>query len=667
MNVLGLSAFFHESACCLLRDGRLVAAAEEERFSRVKHDPRLPVSAFRWCLKKGGIGLLDLDAVAFYESPVAKVSRQLWAGAAADLLDPERPEREIREGLGWDGPILTFPHHLSHAASAFFCSGFPAAAVLTVDGVGEWDTTTYSRAGRAGGASIDVLESVSFPHSLGLLYSTLTAYLGFAVNDGEYKVMGLAPYGEPRFLNEMRRLVASGPGGQFRLDLRYFDFISGRTMYSPALVDLFGQPPRPRAAEIGRFHQDVARSLQLVLEEILIEKTRWLHDQTGLPDLCMAGGVALNCVANGRILREGPFRRLFVQPAAGDSGGCVGAAALAHVELTGERPGIGANFASASAHPRPSSPQPSSPDPAHPPSPGEEGEQPDRSGRVPLSRGGGWGGRERGRGEGLGRADAGAKLTPMERPGEALRHVYLGPSSTADEVSRLLDAAELPGLDFRHRETDLLEAVVDRLEARKVVAWFHGALELGPRALGARSLLADPRDPEMRDRLNRLVKKREAFRPFAPSVLAGHAAAHFDLGDPGHPSPFMLETCQVISPLDLPAVTHVDGSARPQTVDSAVAPRFAALLEAFHRRTGCPLLVNTSFNVRGEPIVASPVDALLCFASTGIDTLVLEDFVIDRDRLPPEWADLIPAWRQRSRSGFARQPSAVSEDLYTFV
>jgi len=586
MNVLGLSAFFHESACCLLRDGRLVAAAEEERFSRVKHDPRLPVSAFRWCLKKGGIGLPDLDAVAFYESPVAKVSRQLWAGASADELDPERPERAIREGLGWDRPILTFPHHLSHAASAFYFSGFPEAAVLTVDGVGEWDTTAY---GRADSTTIDLFESVAFPHSLGLLYSTLTAYLGFAVNDGEYKVMGLAPYGEPRFLNEMRRLVAPGPGGQFRLDLRYFDFVRGKTMYSEALVDLFGQPPRPREAEIGRFHQDVARSLQAVLEEILIEKACWLHEQTGLADLCMAGGVALNCVANGRILREGLFRRLFVQPAAGDSGGCVGAAALAHAQLTGER------------------------------------------------------------------------------PGEALRHVYLGPSSTADEISRLLDAAELPGLDFRHRETDLLDAVVDRLEARKVVAWFHGALELGPRALGARSLLADPRDPEMRERLNRLVKKREAFRPFAPSVLAGHAAAHFDLGAPGHPSPFMLEACRVISPLDLAAVTHVDGSARPQTVDAAVAPRFAALLEAFHRRTGCPLLVNTSFNVRGEPIVATPVDALLCFASTGIDTLVLEDFVIDRDRLPPDWADLIPAWRQRSRSGFARQPSAVSEDLYTFV
>jgi carbamoyltransferase len=583
MNVVGLSAFFHESACCLLRDGRLVAAAEEERFSRVKHDPRLPVSAFRWCLKQGGLGLLDVDAVAYYESPVAKVSRQLRAGAPADQLDPERAERAIREGLGWEGPLLTFRHHLSHAASAFFFSGFPEAAVLTVDGVGEWDTTTY---GRARGTAIDLFESVAFPHSLGLLYSTLTSYLGFAVNDGEYKVMGLAPYGEPRYLEEMRRLLIPQADGQYRLDLRYFDFVRGRRMYSEALAGLFGQPPRARESEITRFHQDVARSLQAVLEEVLLEKVRWLHERTGLPDLCMAGGVALNCVANGRICREGPFRRLFVQPAAGDSGGCLGAAALAHAQLTGERPG------------------------------------------------------------GL------------------LEHVYLGPRWGADEVAGLLDATGLPVLDLRGRETDLLTAVVDRMEDRKVVAWFHGPLELGPRALGGRSLLADPRDPEMRDRLNRLVKKREAFRPFAPSVLATHAVGHFALD---HPSPFMLETCPVISPLDLPAVTHVDGSARPQTVDPAAAPRFAALLEAFRQRTGCPVLVNTSFNVRGEPIVASPADALLCLGSTGIDALVLEDFLIDRERLPGSWADLIPAWRERSRSGFAQGTSAVSEDLYTFV
>ncbi|HYN20324.1 MAG TPA: carbamoyltransferase [Thermoanaerobaculia bacterium] len=582
MNVVGVSAFYHESACCLLRNGRLIAAVEEERFSRVKHDPRLPVSAFRYCLKAGGLGITEVDALAYYENPVRKHERQRWAGAETPAISAIRVERAIREGLGFEGPILYCDHHASHAASAFFFSGFPEAAVLTVDGVGEWATTTY---GRGEGTQLQTFEQVDFPHSLGLLYSTITSYLGFAVNDGEYKVMGLAPYGKPRCVDEMRRLLASGSGGQFTLDLRYFDFVRGPRMYSEALCELFGAPPRERESEITPFHQDVARSLQLVLEEILLEKVRWLHGRTGSPNLCMAGGVALNCVANGRILRDGPFERLFVPPAAGDSGGCVGAAALAYRELTG------------------------------------------------------------------------ASLS------EPMRHAYLGPSWSEEEVARILGATGLSFLDFRNREEALIEATVDRLAAGKVVGWFHGRMELGPRALGARSLLADPRDPGMRDRLNRMVKKRESFRPFAPSVLLAHASEHLDLD---HPSPFMLETCQVTSKIDLPAVTHVDGSARPQTVDPEVAPRYAALLEAFHRRTGCPVLVNTSFNVRGEPIVASPVDALLCFGSTGIDALVLEDFLIDRKALPPNWPVLLEAWRQRPRSGFAGR-SAISEDLYTFV
>jgi carbamoyltransferase len=589
MNVVGISAFFHESACCLLRDGRLVAAAEEERFSRIKHDSRLPVAAFRWCLRRGGIGITDVDCVAYYESPEKKLARQLWAGVPASAAgdpawrDAGRAERAIREGLGYDGPFLTFDHHLSHAASAFFFSGFPAAAILTVDGVGEWATTTY---GRAEGSVIEPFEEVTFPHSLGLLYSTLTSYLGFEVNDGEYKVMGLAPYGKPRFLDEMRQLISSGADGQYRLDLRYFDFVRGRRMYSDSLTELLGEPPRPRGGEITPFHQDVAHSLQAVLEEILLEKVRYLHARTDLTDLCMAGGVALNVVANGRILREGPFERLFVQPAAGDSGGSLGAAALAHARLTGER------------------------------------------------------------------------------PGGPLRHVYLGPSWPAREIAALIEATGLSAHDFRGREAVLVEAVVDRLVKGEVIGWFHGAMELGPRALGARSLLADPRDPGMRERLNLLVKKREAFRPFAPSVLASHAREHFDLD---HPSPYMLETCRVISPLDLPAVTHVDGSARPQTVDAEMAPRFAALLEAFRRRTGCPMLVNTSFNVRGEPIVCSPVDALFSMGTSEIDALVLEDFLIDRATLPANWAELLPAWQERMRSGFAPEKPAISEDLYTFV
>ena len=600
MNVLGISAFYHDAACCLLRDGRLVAAAQEERFSRLKHDPRLPVAAFRFCLEKGGIGPADLDAVAYYESPVKKLSRQLWSGGPAgrgrsgsrdrspDLawLDPARPERAIRERLGWDGPLLTFDHHQSHAASAFFFSGFPRAAVLTVDGVGEWATTTY---GVGEGAALQTFAEVEFPHSLGLLYSTLTAYLGFAVNDGEYKVMGLAPYGAPRYVDRLRQMVQSGPEGRFTLDMRYFDFVGGPRMFSDALCALLGEPPRRPGAKITPFHRDVASSLQNVLEELLLEKVRWLHGRTGAPDLCMAGGVALNCVANGRILREGPFARLFVPPAAGDAGGCLGAAALAHVALTGTAPA-----------------------------------------------------------------------------GGGLAHAFLGPSFTADEIAAILASTGLPARDFRGAEQALLDAVAERLADGQVIAWFHGPLEFGPRALGARSLLADPRPPDIRERLNRVVKRREDFRPFAPSVLLSHAAEHFELD---HPSPFMLETCRVRSPLGLAAITHVDGSARPQTVDPATAPRFAGLLEAFRRRTGCPVLLNTSFNRGGEPIVCSPVDALAAMAEPGIDALVLEDFVLDARDVPANWKDLMAAWQPRPSLAGGRldQTTTLREDLYTFA
>src|SRR6185369_6844296 len=499
----------------------------------------------------------------YYEVPILKLTRQLWSGiplegvSETSRVDPGRPERAIREMVGWEGPVLCFEHHASHAASAFFASGFPEAAVLTVDGVGEWATTTYG-AGR--GAALERIAEVEFPHSLGLLYSTITSWLGFAVNDGEYKVMGLAPYGAPRFVDAMRSLVQSGPGGQFRLDLQYFDFIRGRQMFSPRLSELLGAPPRKRGEEITQLHMDVARSVQVVLEEILLEKVDWLHRQTGLPDLCMAGGVALNVVANGRILREGPFERLFVQPAAGDAGGCLGAAALAHVELTGER-----------------------------------------------------------------------------HTTEPMRHAYLGPSWSADQVADLLAVTGIPAVDFRGREAELLEEVARRLVGNEVVGWFHGAMEFGPRALGARSILANPQDPGVRERLNRLVKKREGFRPFAPSVLVSRAAQHFDLD---RPAPFMLDTCTVTSPLSLPAITHVDRSARPQTVDPADSPRYAALIAAFERQTGCPLVVNTSFNVRSEPIVCSPVDALFCMGNSEIDALVLEDFVIDRAMLPENLSSL---------------------------
>ena len=587
MNVAGLSAFYHEAACCLLRDGRLVAAAEEERFTRVKHDPRLPVHAFRFCLEASGIGIHELDAIAYYESPVKKLARQLWTGPPAGVapgmpwLDALRPEREIREVLGWDGPLLTFEHHLSHAASAFYYSGFDEAAVLTVDGVGEWATTSY---GRGQGDRLTIFEEVEFPHSLGLLYSTITGYLGFRVNDGEYKVMGLAPYGRPTYVDQMRVLLHSGPGGQYRLDLAYFDFLRGSRMHSERLADLLGGPVRAGESEITQRHQDIARSLQVVLEETLLEKARYLHQRAPSSNLCLAGGVALNCVANGRVLREGPFERLFVQPAAGDAGGALGAAALAHAQLAGARP---------------------------------------------------------------------------QR--ERLRHVYLGPRYEPGEIALLLEALGVPAQDYQASEAALLEAVVDRLAAGQVIGWFHGAMEFGPRALGGRSILADPRDPGMRERLNRLVKKREAFRPFAPSVLAEQAAAHFDLD---HASEFMLETCAVRSPLDLPAITHVDGSARPQTVDAAAAPRYAALIRAFAAHVERRVHQQRAAGARGEPIVCAPLDALVTLAESDIDCLVLEDFVVDRAALPEALLGLLRYWNGLYNT---RGERAISSTVYTFL
>ncbi len=590
-DIIGISAFYHDAACCLLRDGRLLAAAQEERFTRRKHEARLPVEAFRFCLEAGGIGPHEIDAVGYYEQPVRKLSRQLWAGAreAAPVelgwLDPGLPERMIRERLGFDGPILFFGHHQSHAASAFDFSGFSEAALLTVDGVGTWTTTALGRGSTDG---IEMVERVSFPHSLGLLYSAVTAYLGFPVNDGEARIMGLAAYGNPRFLDALRALIRmeSGTALGYELDMRYFDFVRGDRMFSDALCDLLGAPPRAPASALTTFHQDVAASVQALLEEVLLALVVRLHERVPVANLCLAGGVALNCVANGRIRREGPFANVFVQPAAGDAGGCLGAAALAHRARTGERP---------------------------------------------ASR--------------------------------RLRDLRLGPRWSSEEIADLLRDTGLPSKDFRGDQSGLLRSVAQRLAARQAVGWFQGGMELGPRALGARSLLADPRDPGARDRINAIIKRRESFRPFAPMVLRARLHEHFDLDTD---SPFMLETCQVASPLALPAITHVDGSARVQTVDPDAAPRLAALLEAFDRETGCPVLLNTSFNRAGEPIVCSPIDALFTFAESGMDALVLEDFVLDRDQLPASWADLLPAWGS-NRAEADAAGNAIDHNLYTFV
>lgn len=590
MIIVGVSAFYHEAACCLIKDGQLLAGAAEERFSRMKHDPRLPTRAFQYCLKQAGIHPGQIDAVAYYEQPVLKLSRQLAqrhlavGSGTLEWLDPQYPLEAMRKCWGLESEIVCFPHHLSHAASSFFYSGFNRAAVLVVDGVGEWATTSY---GSGEGTHLGFFAQVDFPHSLGLWYATLTAYLGFRVNNGEYKVMGLAPYGKPKYLKEMRHLLRSWPGPEFELELKYYDFIEGGRMFSEELLELFGKHARQPQEPVTQFHKDVARSLQVHLEEILLEKAEYLYERTKESNLCLAGGVALNCVANGRLHRQSSFKNIFVQPAAGDDGGCLGAAALAHVQLTGK--------------------------------------------------------------------------VPFENP---QRHCFIGPSYTVKAIHQLLEELAIPYLDFRDNEQGLAETIAEKLAGNQVVGHFHGRMEMGPRALGARSILANPMDPTIRERLNLLVKKRESFRPFAPSVLNNQAKDHFDLG---WESPFMLETCQVKSTLELPGITHVDGSARPQTVSAQDAPRFAKIIEAFYQQTQCPMVVNTSFNLRGEPIVNRPDEALRCAVRANLDALVLGDFVITRDAFPKAWASLADyGWRADSHSNQHRHDVLV-ENLYSFV
>lgn len=555
MNIIGISALYHDSACCLIQDGRIISAAQEERFTRVKHDRSMPYHAFKYCLESAGTSITDIDCIAYYENPVDKLARQLWSGfdiekkELRDMMDPRRPLREIREVLGYTGPVEFVSHHLSHAASSFFFSGVGEAAILTVDGVGEWATTTY---GYGNSQGIELFEQVDFPDSIGLLYSMVTSYLGFKVNNGEYKVMGLAPYGKPVFADKIRKLIHIGKNGQYFLDMRYFDYISGERMYSEEFIALMGQPPRIPESELSQFHKDIARSLQLILEEFMLNKTIYLYKRTGSKNLCMAGGVALNCVANGRILKEGPFEKIFVQPAANDSGGAIGAAAVVYAKLSGRNPEV-----------------------------------------------------------------------------RELEHVYLGPRYSCHEIRNLLDATSIEYRDFGQNTDELIKITAGVLAKGKVVGWFQGKMEFGPRALGARSIIADPRVDGMRDRINSMVKKREGFRPFAPSVLEDKMKEHFDLDTP---SPYMLMTCGVVSPFSLPAITHVDNSARIQTVNEYTNPLYAQLIREFEKITECPIILNTSFNVRGEPIVMSPFDALSCFINTKIDCLVLGDFLIERSK-----------------------------------
>jgi carbamoyltransferase len=585
---LGLSAFYHDSAACLVRDGVVVAAAQEERFSRIKGDPAFPAGAVRFCLKSAGIRPADLEVVAFYEKPLLKLDRLLETylalaprglrsflqAAPRWLHERLQTDGTIRAALDdYAGPVLYTEHHEAHAASAFLPSPFTDAAVLTIDGVGEWATATI---GAGHGARLDVTHELHFPDSLGLLYSAFTYHAGFRVNSGEYKLMGLAPYGAPRFVARILDEVMSlRDDGSFTLDQRYFDYMGGLTMTSARFAERFEGPPRAPESPLTQREMDYARSVQTVCEEVVLRMARTAHRETGCDALCLAGGVALNAVANGRLLREGPFRDVWVQPAAGDAGGAVGAALLAwHRWL----------------------------------------EQP----RAPRS------------------------------GDDGMRGAALGPSFAADEAERELRAA---GAHFvRLDESELLDRTAQLLASGAVVGWFDGPMEFGPRALGARSILADPRDPQMQSLLNRKIKFREGFRPFAPSVLEDRAEEYFDLD---RPSPYML----VVAPVrerhrceteegawgidrinqprsDIPAVTHLDYSARVQTVSADRTPRFHALISAFEARTGCPMLVNTSFNVRGEPIVCTPTDAYACFMRTAIDALVVFPFLLLRGDQP---------------------------------
>jgi len=602
LNVLGISAWYHDAAACLVQDGRIVAAAQEERFTRKKHDPEFPHHAVRSCLAVGGIRAEDLDAVGFYDKPFLKFERLLETylacapkglrsfHAAMPVWLTEKlflPDR-IRKELGVDVPLYFAEHHISHAASAFYPSPFEEAAILTVDGVGEWATTTW---GVGRGSSIDLLGEIRFPHSLGLLYSAFTYYTGFKVNSGEYKLMGLAPYGTPRYADAIREhLIDVKTDGSFRLNMDYFDYAHGLRMTSEKFHRLFDGPPKEPDAWVTQKEMDLARSVQVVLEDVLLNMARHIHRETGMKRLVLAGGVALNCVANGRVLREGPFEQLWIQPAAGDAGGALGVA----LELAHRKFGI----------PR--------------------------------------------------------KVDPTRQ--DAQSGSYLGPEYPREQIEAFLRSAgavyeEIP-------DAQLPAAAAGILEEGKVLGWCQGRREFGPRALGGRSILGDARDTDMQSRMNLKIKYRESFRPFAPSVLAEHAGSVFE---EGVESPYMLLVTHVrpehrkaltngdesktgidllkVPRSHVPAITHVDYSARVQTVHRETNPLYWSTIEEFRRRTGCPLVINTSFNVRGEPIVCTPEDAWNCFLGTEMDALLAGNFLLRKEKQDPATIERVRASR----------------------
>jgi carbamoyltransferase len=588
MYILGISAFYHDSAACLVRDGEILAAAQEERFTRRKHDAGFPKNAVEYCLKHAGITVNDLDYVAFYDKPLLTFERLLETyidyapkGLRSFLMampvwlkDKLWTRENIAKALGYDGQILFTEHHESHAASAFFPSPFESAAVLTMDGVGEWATTSY---GYGRGNELHLLNELHFPHSIGLLYSAFTYYLGFKVNSGEYKVMGLAPYGEPRYTDKiLAELVELYDDGSLRLNMKYFSFAHGLTMTNAAFEKLFGEPRRAPESELRQIHLDLARSIQEVTELAMVKIARRVQQETGEKNLCLAGGVALNCVGNGRILREQIFENIWIQPAAGDAGGALGAALSVWYQYLGS----------------------------------------ERDAEKSQNLGG-------------------------------RKNYYLGPNFASDEITDYLDSV---GANYqRLPRAALYETVAAQLADEKVVGWFQGRMEFGPRALGGRSILGDARSPKMQTQMNLKIKYRESFRPFAPSVLRERVADYFALDAD---SPYMLLVAPVkedlrvainedeeklfgIEKLNLrrstiPAVTHIDYSARIQTVRADDSPAYHGLISAFERLTNCPVVVNTSFNVRGEPIVCTPQDAFRCFMKTEMDFLVLEDVLLDK-------------------------------------
>jgi carbamoyltransferase len=600
--ILGLSAYYHDSAACLVVDGEIVAAAQEERFTRKKHDESFPANAVAYCLREAGIGAADLDLVGFYEKPLVKFERlletyiaqaprglrsylmavplwltdRLWMGDdLADRLD------------GYTGEILFGGHHESHAASAFYPSPFEEAAVLTIDGVGEWSTSSIG-VGRA--AELELLHELRFPHSLGLLYSAFTYLAGFKVNSGEYKVMGLAPYGEPKYVQAIKdHLVEIRDDGSLWMNQEYFTYARGLTMTGTKLATLLGGPPRAPETLLTQREMDLARSVQEITEEVMLKMAAFAHRQTGMRNLCLAGGVALNCVANGRILREGPFDHVWIQPAAGDAGGAVGIALRLWHHHLGK-----------------------------------------------------------------------ARVVAQDRGSDGMSGSLLGPRFTNQEIASFLETRGC--VARRMKRTDAADEIAGYLAAGQVVGLFQGRMEFGPRALGGRSIIGDPRSPTMQSVMNLKIKFRESFRPFAPSVLREHVGDWFELDVD---SPYMLLVANVkrerrvplpagadalwgIEKLNVPrsvvpAVTHVDYSARIQTVTRETHGFYYEIIDAFYRRTGCPIAVNTSFNVRGEPIVCTPEDAYRCFMRTGIDVLVLEDFVLEKAAQSPLVED--ESWR----------------------